>query len=156
VSQTFNGVPFQVIDPRDGSIPNVILLNSRSGALTRELPKSVDVPCHGAAKTIHPLGGVGGWCFPSGRKGFVSMVVRPHYADGQTEEHRLRNGLHLADYVRVVDVPESQVAFKLRGRQVRYLAIKPARAAEIDHIEFVKGGDDTAPVVVAVTVEGPE
>ena len=33
---------------------------------------------------------------------------------------------------------------------------KPARTAEIDHLEFVKGEDDTAPVVVAVTVEGPE
>jgi putative membrane-bound dehydrogenase-like protein len=154
--QTFNGVPFQVIDPRDGSIPNVILLNSRSGALTRELPKSVEVPCHGAAKTIHLLGGVGGWCWPVGQKGTVSLVVRLHYADGKTEEHPLRNGVQLADYIRVVDVPESQLAFKVRGQQVRYLAIKPARSAEIDHIELVKGPDDTAPVVVAVTVEGPD
>jgi putative membrane-bound dehydrogenase-like protein len=154
--QTFNGVPFQVIDPRDGSIPNVILLNSRSGVLTWDLPKSVDVPCHGVVQTIHLLGGVGGWCWPYGQKDSLSMTVRLHYADGKTEDHPLRNGVHLADYIRVVDVPESQLAFRLRGQQVRYLAIKPARTAEIDHIEFVKGDDDTAPVVMAVTVEGPE
>jgi putative membrane-bound dehydrogenase-like protein len=153
---TAAGVPFQVIDPRDGTIPNVILLQSRSGPLTRDLPRSVEVPCHGAAKAIHLLGGVGGWCYPASARGSVSLIVRLHYADGKTEEHPLRNGVHLADYIRVVDVPESKLAFRLGGRQVRYLAIRPGRTAEIDHIEFVKGGDDTAPLVMAVTAEGLE
>jgi putative membrane-bound dehydrogenase-like protein len=153
---TAEGVPFQVIDPRGGTIPNVILLQSRSGPLTRDLPKSVEVPCHGAAKAIHLLGGVGGWCYPAGGRGTVSLVVRLHYADGKTEEHPLINGVHLADYIRVVDVPGSKLAFRLGGRQVRYLTIRPERTAEIDHLEFVKGSDDTAPLVVAVTAEGLE
>ena len=43
----------------------------------------------------------------------------------------------------------------LVARQVRYLAITPARRDVIESIEFVKGDDRTAPVVVAVTVEAP-
>ncbi len=33
------------------------------------------------------------------------MIVRLHYADGQTEDHELKNGIHMADYIRRVDVP---------------------------------------------------
>jgi hypothetical protein len=73
--------------------------------------------------------------------------------DGATEEHELKNGVHFADYIRVVDVPESKLAFRLRGRQLRYLAIEPKRAESIKEIEFIKGPDATAPVVMAVTIE---
>ena len=79
-----------------------------------------------------------GWGFPLGEQGSVSMIVRLHYADGQTEDHPLRNGEHLADYIRRVDVPGSKFAFDLRGRQVRYLAITPARSETIAAIELVK------------------
>ena len=81
------------------------------------------------------------------------MIVRIHYADGKTEDHALLNGVHMADYIREVDVPESKSAFRLRGQQIRYLAIKPERIDKIATIEFVKGDDDSAPVVMAVTVE---
>ena len=81
------------------------------------------------------------------------MIVRLHYSDGKTEDHPLLNGVHFADYIREVDVPESKLAFKLRGQQIRYLSVKPDRSDKIDTIEFVKGDDDTAPVVMAVTVE---
>jgi putative membrane-bound dehydrogenase-like protein len=154
--QKFGDVPFQVIDPRGGSIPNVILLHGPLGAVSRQMPKSASVPCNAPAKKIHLLGGVGGWCSPFGEKGSVSMIVRLHYADGKTEDHELKNGVHLADYIRVVNVPESKLAFRLRGQQIRYLAITPKRTDTIAKIEFVKGKDDTAPLVMAVTVEGRE
>ncbi len=147
------GVPFQVIDPRGGVIPNVIELYGPEGAVSKQMPKTATVPCNGAVKAIHLLSGVGGWCWPFSRKGSVSMIVRLHYADGKTEDHKLLNGVQMADYIRVVDVPESKLAFTLRGQQVRYLSIKPERTDKIDTIEFVKGDDDTAPVVVAVTAE---
>ena len=67
----------------------------------------------------------------------------------------MKNGIHFADYIRRQDVPDSQVAFGLRGRQIRYLAISPQRGDKIKEIEFVKGPDETAPVVMAVTVEAP-
>ena len=60
--QTAFGVPFQVIDPRDGALPNVILLNGPIGAVSKEMPKTATVPCNGSAKAIHLLSGVGGWC----------------------------------------------------------------------------------------------
>ena len=65
---TANGIPFQVLDPRGGSVPNVIVLNGPQGAVSRRMPKSVTVPCNAAAKAIHLLGGVGGWGFPAGRQ----------------------------------------------------------------------------------------
>ena len=83
------------------------------------------------------------------------MIVRLHYADGKTEDHALQNGVHFADYIRRVDVPKSELAFMLRGQQVRYLAVYPGRSDEIRHIEFIKGVDRSAPVVMAVTLESP-
>ena len=81
------------------------------------------------------------------------MIVRLHYADGSTEDHELKNGVHFADYIRVVNVPESKLAFRLRGQQIRYLAIEPKRADVIENVELVKGPDATAPIVMAVTVQ---
>ena len=40
-------------------------------------------------------------------------------------------------------------------QQLRYLAIRPKKTDVIREIELVKGPDDTAPVVMAVTVETP-
>ena len=47
----------------------------------------------------------------------------------------------------------SKLAFRLRGQQVRYLAIEPEKDEVIESVELVKGRDATAPVVMAVTVE---
>jgi uncharacterized protein len=152
--KTVGEVPFVLVDPAGDKVPNVILLYSASGKVAARMPKSATVTVNSAAKTIHVLGGVSGWGFPYGTKGSVSMKVRLVYDDGQTEEHALKNGEQLADYIRRVDVPGSKFAFDLNGRQVRYLTVTPARANVIKQIEFVKGDDASAPVVVAVTIEG--
>ena len=81
------------------------------------------------------------------------MIVRLHYVDGTMEDHPLLNGEHIADYIRRIDVPKSTFAFAARGQQVRYLAITPQRNEPLSSIEFVRGRDATAPVVLAVTVE---
>ncbi len=154
--QTFEGVPFQVLDPRGDTAPNVILLYGPQGAVSRQMPKAVRLPCGLSAKAIHLLSGVSGWGYPLGEKGSVSLIVRVHYADGKAEDHELRNGEHLADYIRRVEVPGSKLAFKLRDQQIRYLSIAPGRPDRIESIEFVKGPDTTAPVVMAVTIEAPE
>lgn len=83
------------------------------------------------------------------------MIVRLVYADGTTEDHPLVNGVHMADYIRRVDVPESEFAFDLDGRQIRYLRIQPKRSEPVATVELVKGPDSTAPIVVAVTAEMP-
>jgi putative heme-binding domain-containing protein len=151
--KTFEGVPFQLVDPRDGRVPNVVLLYGPLGKLPPKMPRAVKLPCNSAAKAIHLLSGVSGWGYPYTEKGSVSLVVRLHYAGGKTEDHELKNGEHFADYIRRVDVPGSKFAFRLRGRQIRYLSVTPRRADVIEAVELVKGRDQTAPVVMAVTVQ---
>ena len=52
------------------------------------------------------------------------------------------------------DVPGSKFAFLFDGKQqARYLSIEPKRMEVIDRIEFVQGGDMTAPVIMALTLE---
>jgi uncharacterized protein len=152
--RTFKGVPFHLVDPQDGKVPNAILLYGPQGSVPPKMPKSVKLPCNAPARAIHLLSGVSGWGYPYAQKGGVVMTVRLHYADGKTEDHPLVNGEHFADYIRRVDVPGSEFAFSLRGQQLRYLAILPKRADAIAEIELVKGPDPSAPVVMAVTVEG--
>jgi hypothetical protein len=151
--KTFEGIPFHLVDPQGDRQPNVILLQGPQGRIPPRMPRSATLPVNAPAKAIHLLSGVSGWGFPLGQKGSVSMIVRLHYQDGKTEDHPLLNGEHFADYIRRVDVPQSKFAFPLRGRQIRYLSVKPERQEAIHEIELVKGPDDTAPVVMAVTVE---
>jgi putative membrane-bound dehydrogenase-like protein len=151
--KTIDGVPFNLVDPQGERVANVILLYGPQGKFPPTMPRSVRLPCNASAKAIHLLSGVSGWGYPLGQKGSVSMIVRLHYADGTTEDHPLKNGEHFADYIRRVDVPGSKFAFMLRGQQIRYLAVSPRRAETIREIEFLKGPDATAPVVMAATVE---
>jgi putative heme-binding domain-containing protein len=155
--KTFAGVPFHLVDPQGTRVPNVILLYGPNGTIPPRMPRRVSLPCNAPAKAIHLLGGVSGWGSQGGGGGTVSLVVRLHYHDGRTEDHPLKNGEHFADYIGRFDVPGSQFAFRLKGgQQVRYLAVTPRRAETIERIEFVKGPDRTAPVIMAVTVEGRE
>ncbi len=154
--RTLCGVPFNLVDPQGERARNVIMLYGPQGVFPPQMPRSVSIPCNAPAKAIHLLSGVSGWGYPLGQKGSLTMTVRLVYADGQTEDHPLRNGEHFADYIRQVDVPGSKFAARLREQQIRYLEIEPARRLEIEHIEFIKGDDATAPVVMAATVELPE
>jgi putative membrane-bound dehydrogenase-like protein len=151
--RTFEGIPFHLVDPQGDRVPNVVMLYAPQGKIPPKMPRLVSLPCNVPAKAIHLLSGVSGWGYPYSEKGSVSMTVRLHYEDGKTEDHPLKNGEQFADYIRRVDVPGSKFAFSLRGKQVRYLAIRPERSERIARIEFVKGPDTTAPVIVAVTVE---
>ncbi|HEY2785404.1 MAG TPA: PVC-type heme-binding CxxCH protein [Fimbriiglobus sp.] len=151
--KTFEGVPFTLTDPRGTSTANVVLLYGPQGVTPPKMPKSVSLPCGTPTKAIHILGGVAGWGSPYGEKGSISMIVRLHYADGKTEDHPLKNGVEIADYISRNDVPGSKFAFNLRGKQLRYLKVVPKTADKIESIEFVKGPDSTAPIVMAVTLE---
>lgn len=149
----FQGVPFRMIEPRDGQVLNAIVLHSPLGSVARQLPTSVALTCSTPAKAVHILGGVAGWAHPLGNANEVAMIVRLNYADGQFEDHELLNGVHIADYIRRIDVPKSEFAFAPGGKQLRYLAIRPSRTDSLSTIEFVKGHGNYAPVIMAVTVE---
>jgi uncharacterized protein len=151
--KTFEGVPFYLIEPKNDKVMNAIMLYGPQGKFPPTMPKAVKLPCNAPAKAIHFLSGVSGWGFPYSEKGSVTMIVRLHYADGKDEDHELKNGEQFADYIRRVDVPGSKFAFALRGQQIRYFAVTPKRESAITEIELVKGPDNTAPVVMAVTVE---
>jgi len=148
-------IPFNVLDPQGGKRNNVILLHGPMGEVSKAMPHAVRVPCNTAALAIHLLSGVSGWGHPALPEGSVSLIVRIHYNDGQDEDHALLNGVHFTDYISAAnEVKESKLAFTLRDQQIRYLAIKPKRPdRHIREIEFVKGTDESAPVVMAVTVE---
>jgi putative heme-binding domain-containing protein len=151
-----DGVPFALVDPQGDRVPNAVLLNGPLGKIPPKMPKSVTLPVNAPAKAIHFLSGVAGWGYPVGLEGTLSTIVRIHYADGSTEDHELKNGVHFADYIGVQDVPGSKLAFKLGGQQIRYLTVTPRKKEAIASIDLVKGTDQTAPIVMAVTVEGFE
>jgi putative membrane-bound dehydrogenase-like protein len=151
--KTVDGVPFVLVDPQGGSVRNAVLLYGPEGKLPPQMPRSVEVACNTKARAIHLLSGVSGWGYPTSRRGSVSLIVRLHYADGMIEDHNLENGVHFADYIRVVNVPRSKLAFNLRGQQIRFLTVMPKKQGTIERIELVKGPDDTAPIVMAMTVE---
>ena len=119
------------------------------------MPTDVALPCDGPVNAIHLLSGVSGWGYPASREKTTSMIVRLKYSDGVTEDHALINGVHFADYIRRIDVPESEFAFALGSQQIRYLAIYPELKQSLESIAFIKGPDDSSPVVMAVTLESP-
>ncbi|MBN9119275.1 MAG: ThuA domain-containing protein [Planctomycetes bacterium] len=155
--KVFDGVPFVLVDPQKDTVKNAVMLNGPQGKVPPLMPKSVSLPFNGKAKAVHLLSGVSGWgALDANAPKTVSMIVRITYDDGKTEDHELKNAVHFADYIRRVDVPESKFAFALRSQQLRYLAVRPKRPdAVVKTIEFVKGPDRTAPIVMAVTVETP-
>ena len=155
--KTFQGVPFVLVDPQGDRVPNAVMLYSPNGQIPPKMPRSVSFPVNAPAKAVHLLSGISGWgATGTDSDPTTSLIVRLHYADGKVEDHRLQNGVHFADYMRPIDVPGSKLAFRVRGQQIRYLAINPERTEPIARIELVKGRDDTAPIVMAVTVEGDE
>lgn len=99
------------------------------------------------------LSGVSGWGFPYDDEKSTSMIVRFHYANDEIEDHPLVNGVHFADYIRRVDVPESKYAFALQGQQIRYLSVSPKRQEVVKTVELLKGPDRSAPIVMAITAE---
>ncbi|WP_404308538.1 PVC-type heme-binding CxxCH protein [Neorhodopirellula lusitana] len=151
--KVFGDVPFQVVDPVGGTKANIVMLHGPHTDLPRRMPRRVVLPCHVSLNAIHLLGGVGGWSYPYSREPSVSMIVRLRYLGGEIEDHPLVNGVHVADYIRRVDVPESEHAFSLGSQQVRYLSVVPRSSDVVETIELVKGDDESAPIVMAITIE---
>ena len=154
--RTVAGVPFVLTDPRDGRTKNFVMLHGPVGTIPPTMPGQVSLPCNAPAKAVHILGCVSGWGFPYSREKSTSMIVRLHYVGGESEDHPLVNGVHLADYIRKVDVPGSKHAFAFpNGQQARVTAVMPTKPDVIERIELIKGKDQTAPIVMAVTIETP-
>lgn len=154
--RTVKDVRFDLVDPGRNNRPNVILLYGDQGILPPHMPKSVKIPCQHPIAALHMLSGVGAWASPVLDDPVEVMKVRLHYADGQTEDHSLVNGQHFVDYIRRIDVPGSDFAFDMQGRQMRYIQIVPKSVKQVTEIEFIKGPlKGVSPIILAVTVERP-
>lgn len=149
----FEGVPFYLVDPQGKNKPNIVLLYGPLGTLPPKMPRSVSLPVNMPVKSLHLLSGVSGWGHPYDSEKTTTMIVRFRFADDEIEDHKLLNGVHFADYIRRVDVPESKFAFALQGQQIRYLSVQPKRQAIVKSVELLKGDDRTSPIVMAVTAE---
>lgn len=156
--KTFQGVPFLLVDPQGDRVPNAVMLRGRNGRIPPRMPTSVALDCNLPAKALHFLGGVSGWGAQGANPdGQVAMIVRLVYADGTADDFPLRDGAYFADYIGPFDVPDSQLAFRLRGQQIRYFKLEPKRTEPIVRVELVKGdAEQSAPVVMAITAEMPE
>ena len=118
------GVPFFVMDPaKSANGANLVALKGGPGRgnLSDDFPQRVEIPTTATAASLHFLGGVGGWAWPTGgdeSRGKPAMKVTVQFADGTTEEHILKNGEYIADTFTRADVPLSSDAgdFTRRGR----------------------------------------
>ena len=148
-------VPFELVNPQGDRVANIIGLQRPFRGRQATLPDSVSIDCSGNVSSLHILGGVAWGAFPRVRNESTSMVVRCSYADGTSKDHELINGKHIVTYQEGNDVPESKVAIKADGKQIRYLKVPCDESKELTQIELVKGDDFSIPLIFALTVESP-
>ena len=155
---TVGSVPFFVMDPaRSATGANLVALRGGPGRgnLSDDFPQRVEIPVTATAASLHFLGGVGGWAWPTGgdtARGTPVMKVIVQFADGTSQEHVLRNGEHIADAFTRVEVPLSTDAagFTRRG-QLRYFAINLGKTAALSRIVLESFDNDVVPATVAIT-----
>lgn len=147
------GVPFELIDPQQGRVANIIGLQRPFRQGQTSLPQSVQIPCSGKVSAIHLLGGVAWGAYPRSKNPTVSMTVRCHYADGKSIDTDLINGKQIVGYEADNDVPGSTKAIEANGKQVRYVKLETDSSRELESIELVKGDDFSIPLVFAITIE---
>src|SRR5688500_8084434 len=149
------------MDPaRSPSGANLIALKGGPGRgnLSDDFPQRVEIPTSVTAASLHFLGGVGGWGWPTGgpggnvARGTPAMKVVVFFADGTSEEHVLKNGEHFADTFVRAEVPLSADAgdFTRRG-QLRYFALNLGKKAALSKIVLESFDTDIVPATVAIT-----
>ena len=110
---TVNGVPFFVMDPADRSNgTNLIALKGGpgTGIIADEFPQRVEIPTAVTAASLHFLGGVGVWAWPTGgdaARGTPVMKVRSSSPTARRRNTCSKNGEHFADTLVRADVPLS-------------------------------------------------
>ncbi|WP_197439950.1 PVC-type heme-binding CxxCH protein [Calycomorphotria hydatis] len=148
------GIPFDLIDPAGGRTRNALMLRGAYGEYPPQMPESIKIPTGTSAKAVHILGGISGWGYPATKSNETVMKLRVHYEDDTHEDHEFRNGIHIADYIRRIDVPESEFVTELvGGQQVRYHSVQLHDSKKITELEFLKQDGSSCPIILAVTVE---
>jgi len=152
-------VPFEIITPnRTAAGNNLIVLKGGEG-VAKSMPQKVEIDHVGVmASRLHFLGGVGGWAWPFGDKSRQNMPVvkvTVSFADAQSEEIILRNGVEFVDWIDANnDVPGSkQIPDLLRRGQVRWFTKTLQHRALIQKITLESFDNAVAPTFVAITAE---
>jgi putative membrane-bound dehydrogenase-like protein len=155
---TVAGVPFFVMDPAKSLTgTNLLALKGGpgTGSLSEDFPTRVEIPTSAVAASLHFLGGVGLWAWPTGgdaARGAPVMKLTVQFADGTTEEHVLQNGRHFADALVRAEVPLSTDAGDFTGRgQLRYFAINLGKKGPLSKIVLESYDTDVVPATVAIT-----
>jgi putative heme-binding domain-containing protein len=152
---TVAGVPFFIMDPaRSPNGTNLVALKGGpgSGIIADDFPRRVQIPTTANAASLHFLGGVGGWAWPTGTRGTPAMKVVVEFADGASEEHVFKNGEVFADTFVRAEVPLSTDAgdFVRRG-QLRYFAVNLGKKGTLSKIVLESYDNDIVPATVAIT-----
>jgi putative membrane-bound dehydrogenase-like protein len=149
-------VPFDIINPVvSPSGNNLVLLRGGSGN-AKTMPQKVEVQANVKANILHFLGGVAGWGFPccGENKDLPAAKVTVHFADGQSEEIVMKNGVEFADHVSKIDVPGSKDASELvRRGQIRTITKRLRHDGVIQSLTLESFDNTVAPVFAAITVE---
>ncbi len=156
------GVPFEIINPtKTASGNNIVVLKGGVG-FARTRAQRVEVSnVNVKASRLHVLGGIAGWGWPccgvDGNKGMPAGKIVVSYADGQTEEFQLINGVDVADHVGPIDVPGSKGTEGIVSRgQLRSITRNLSGKAPIQKIALESSDNAVAPTFVAMTLETGE
>lgn len=152
--QTYNGVPFQVIDPataKDGK--NLVQLKGGPrNAFAQTLPQTVEIPVGLPATRLHLLGGVAGW---GNSVDLPAMTLEIRFLSGKQQIVKFVSGREFADYITEGhDVPGSKlVRGALQDHQVRTLVVPVDSVEIIEKLILTSPGNIVAPTTAAITVE---
>jgi putative heme-binding domain-containing protein len=149
-------VPFEIVNPlKFGAGKNVVVLK---GGPAKSQPQSVEVPKMGVkAVKLDFLGGIGAGAYPAGGEGQKDIPVAKvtvHYADGQSEEIILKNGMEIGDWKTAAALPGANDASDLlRQGVLRWFTKTLAHPGVIQSLTLESFGNDVAPAFVAITAE---
>lgn len=148
------GVPFEIIDPAANGGRGLVVLDSRQAPKDVKFPKEVTVPVKQQGRRLFFLGNVHGWSPGdpgAGPWGAVAeYVIR--YADGQEQVVPLVAGRTTDDWVLAPEAAEVQPALRGKPWHLNLLGVE-LRPVAVEKITFRDLGTDSAPVLVAVTLE---
>ena len=151
-------VPFEVVNPlKAAQGKNVIVLKGGSGDAKKK-PQRVEIPnVNVKATRLDFLGGVGAWAYPWGGDKMFNIPaakVTVHYADHESEEIILRNGVEFADWNGTTEVPGSKfVSYLVNRGQIRWFSEPLKHAGTIQSITLESFDNEIAPTFVAITAE---
>jgi putative heme-binding domain-containing protein len=148
----YAGVPFYRINPQDGRVRNVVMLRAGRRDEASSLPRSVELQCRMAAKAIHILTGSSEAGPRADGRRASSLLVRLHYADGSTEEHRIGGRDLPPDRGSDVERNETVESPPRDPQPLHYSKIEPGNDTVIRAVEFA-AGFGASPAIVAVTAE---